>query len=312
VTLSGAGAAATSVGLASSLGAVTVPGTVTVAVGSSTATFTATAGTVATNQTATLTATLNGVSKTASVTVTAPPVVLSSLQCSPGTVASGGNSTCTVTLSGAGAAATSVGLTSSLAAVTVPGTVTVAAGASTATFTATAGTVATDQTATLTATLNSVVKTASLTVTAGTAPPTPRNIAPLATVTVSSESTATGQLGVKAVDGVIAGCPLDCAKEWMSNGEISTAWIRLTWSAAATISQVVLYDRPNTKDTIRSGVLTFSDGSSVPVGVLPNEGTAATYTFPSKNVTWVQFQVTRAFGSNSGLAEIQVLGTPGQ
>src|SRR5205085_2540222 len=87
-----------SVGLSSNNAALTVPVSVTVLAGATTANFTATAGTVAANQTATVTATLNGTA-TASVTVTPPPPAVSNLQCLPASVVSGASSTCTVTLS---------------------------------------------------------------------------------------------------------------------------------------------------------------------------------------------------------------------
>src|SRR5262249_46852537 len=101
VTLSSAaGLLGASVGLSSNNAALTVPTSVTVASGATTANFTATAGTVASNQSVTLTATLNG-SATTSVTVTPPPPAVSSLSCSPNSVASAATTSCTVTLSSA-------------------------------------------------------------------------------------------------------------------------------------------------------------------------------------------------------------------
>src|SRR5262249_7544026 len=78
--------------------ALTVPGSVTVPSGATTANFTAAAGTVSSNQTVTVTATLNG-SATASVTVTPPPPAVSGVSCSPNLVVSGAIATCAVTLS---------------------------------------------------------------------------------------------------------------------------------------------------------------------------------------------------------------------
>jgi hypothetical protein len=69
----------------------------------------------------------------------------------------------------------------------------------------------------------------------------------------------------------------------------------------------VLHDRPNADDHITSGTLTFSDGSQVAVGDLPNDGTALTVDFTPRSVTWVRFTVTGVSGStrNVGLSEIR-------
>jgi hypothetical protein len=50
------------------------------------------------------------------------------------------------------------------------------------------------------------------------------------------------------------------------------AWLKLTWGDAYTVNQVVLHDRPNSNDQITSATLSFSDGSSVTVGTLANNG----------------------------------------
>ena len=74
VTLSGAAASGgTSVSLSDNSPVLTVPGSVTVSSGNTSATFSATAGTVASNQTAVITASANGGSKTASLSLAPPP-----------------------------------------------------------------------------------------------------------------------------------------------------------------------------------------------------------------------------------------------
>ncbi len=83
---------------------------------------------------------------------------------------------------------------------------------------------------------------------------------------MSSENAGTGQLGIKAVDGIVEGFPGDYTKEWATLGELAGAWIKLSWSSAVSVSQVVLFDRPNLTDNILGGTLLFSDGSSVVVG----------------------------------------------
>src|ERR1017187_4973104 len=155
-----------SVALSSNVAALTVPASVTVAAGSVTATFSATSGTVSSNQTATVTATYNSTSATASISLTAP-VQVSSLSCSPASLGQNSSSTCTVALTqGAPGGGASVGLSSNAAALTVPASVTVAAGSVTATFSATSGTVSSNQTATVTATYSTTSATASVSLTA--------------------------------------------------------------------------------------------------------------------------------------------------
>ena len=132
------------------------------------------------------------------------------------------------------------------------------------------------------------------------------NLAPLATVTASSENSGRSQDAVKAVDGVVSGYPVDPTTEWASVGQLAGAWIRLTWTTARTVSQVVIHDRINSEDQILGGTLTFSDGSSLPVSVLSNDGTGLQIEFAPRNVTWVQLTVTSARGSNTGLAEFKV------
>ena len=164
VTLSSAATANTTVQLADNSTLLTVPASVTVATGATTATFQATAGSVATTQNAVVTATLSGVSKTSTLSLEALPQTpaLSTLTCAPAKVAPGASATCTVTLSAADTAASTVTLNSSNLAVTVPAQMTVAAGSTTGTFTANAGTVSSNQTSTITAGFDAVSKTATI------------------------------------------------------------------------------------------------------------------------------------------------------
>src|SRR5215471_602947 len=91
-------------------------------------------------------------------------VALNLVSCTPASLNSGTISTCTVVLSqAASSGGAAITLLSSTQALTVPPTVTVAAGSSSATFTATAGTISTAQTAVLTATLNGASQTAPIT-----------------------------------------------------------------------------------------------------------------------------------------------------
>jgi len=85
--------------------------------------------------------------------------------------------------------------------------------------------------------------------------------------------------------------------------------IRLSWDSPQIVRRVWLFDRPNLKDHILSGVLLFSDGSAIKVGVLPNDARSAKeIVFLAKTVSWVVFAVDTVSPetSNVGLAEIAV------
>jgi LmbE family N-acetylglucosaminyl deacetylase len=147
------------------------------------------------------------------------------------------------------------------------------------------------------------------------------DLAPQATVTVSTGSTT----AARAVDGVIDGTagPTGAANEWVST-EGAGAWIRLTWATPQTIDRLVLFGRAAAAQLITAGSLSFSDAGSnvaVPtftafsatggnVSMLPNVITLAA----ARTVTWVQFTVsTAAAGATAvGLMEFEAysLGAP--
>ena len=141
--------------------------------------------------------------------------------------------------------------------------------------------------------------------------PTP-NIAALATVSASTQDAGTGQLAIKAVDGVADGYPGDFTKEWATLGEGVGAWLRLKWPSAKLISEVTLFDRPNLDDHALAATLHFGDGTTIPVPALNNAGAATTIsgftpvTTDSLKITFDQVATTTA---SIGLAEIEVLGT---
>ena len=161
VTLTGGASNGMVVGLNSSDSKhITVPASVSISPGATTATFTATViAEASTTHTATLTASDAGVSKTYAIDLVAPQ--LSVLSCTSATITGAGSDTCTVTLT---AAAPSGGLdvdlvSSDVAHIPVPGSVLVANGATSATFTATIAAAAATHTVTLTASEGGVSKT---------------------------------------------------------------------------------------------------------------------------------------------------------
>ncbi len=133
-------------------------------------------------------------------------------------------------------------------------------------------------------------------------------VAPQATVTASSQNTSTSQQASKAVDGYTVGTGIAGSREWATTGGRAGSWLKLSWRKAQPVDRVVLYDRPNGNDQVTGGKLTFSDGSSVTVPALPNNGTGYTVTFAKRTVTAMTFTATAVSGTtrNVGLAEIQV------
>jgi hypothetical protein len=130
-----------------------------------------------------------------------------------------------------------------------------------------------------------------------------RNLAPLATVTVSSEDSARGQ----SAEGVADGRP--DTNEWSTAGEGAGAWITLAWDRPATVTEIDLYDRPSLLDNVLSGTLTFDDGSVIVVHSLPTAGGPEKVVFPPKIIRSVTFRIDQAQGRNAGLDEIMVIGT---
>lgn len=141
-----------------------------------------------------------------------------------------------------------------------------------------------------------------------------QNIAPLAVVTASTEAAASSQTAIKAVDGYVdgdLGYPGDWTKEWSTDGEGTGAWLQLNWPVSYSVDRVILYDRPNPDDHIMSATLHFSDGSTVPVGPLDNNGGGTEITFPSRTITNIRMtvdSVSLSTGGNVGLSEIEVYG----
>jgi len=135
------------------------------------------------------------------------------------------------------------------------------------------------------------------------------NVASKATASASSVEANMPSTADGAIDGIVGGYPSAREQEWASNQETTGAWLQLDWTVPQTVDQVWLYDRPNADDQVTAGTITFSDGSSVPVGTLPNDASApAVVKFPAKTITWLRFTVTGVSQTtqNVGLSEIAV------
>jgi LmbE family N-acetylglucosaminyl deacetylase len=134
------------------------------------------------------------------------------------------------------------------------------------------------------------------------------NVANTATITASTERAASGQTAVKVADGSPLGYPADATHEWATSGQGAGAWLQMTWPSGQTVAKIVLHDRPNTGDQVVAGTVTFSDGSTIPVGPLSNNGAAVIYEFPARTVTSARLDITQvsATTGNVGLAEFEI------
>ena len=130
------------------------------------------------------------------------------------------------------------------------------------------------------------------------------NVAPNATVSVSSEFDVNSHPKANVVDGKFG--KQDVA-EWASAGEVNP-WVKLDWSTAQDVRAIVVYDRSNPIDNVMGGTLSFSDGTSIKVVGIPTWGEAKLITFPMKQVSWIKFQAEGSQGVNGGLSELSVLG----
>lgn len=129
------------------------------------------------------------------------------------------------------------------------------------------------------------------------------NAAQFATVTTSSQQEAADAGGERAVDGRPARAPK--ATEWRSAGE-QNPWIKLSWDRARRIDKIVLNDRLSPESNAGDGILTFSDGSRVPVGGIPDDGRDRVINVDPRRVTWVRFEATGGRGPDVGLNEFEV------
>ena len=244
VTLSAAApSGGTVVTLSRNNAAATVPASVTVAAGQTSASFTV-ATVSGSNATATISASANGTTASGTLTVqTSVTPVPSALTLSPSTVTGGTSSTGTVKLTAAApSGGTIVTLSRNNAAATVPASVTVAAGQTSASFTVTTVS-GSSATATISASANGATVSGTLTVQAPAAPPA------LSALTLSP-STVTG-------------------------GTSSTGTVTLT-AAAPSGGTVVTLSRNNTAATVPASVTVAAGQNSASFTVATVSGSNAT------------------------------------
>ena len=155
----------TQVALSSNSMAATVPGSITVFGGSTTAAFSVLTGLVSEPASAKNTAKLSSVSQSATLAIT--PIVPASVTLPSDAVPGAATAAASVTLSGAAPSDTEVALSSSSFAAMVPATITVPAGQLFASFDITSAAVPVQATATITASLNGASLSGSLTIVNG-------------------------------------------------------------------------------------------------------------------------------------------------
>jgi len=186
-------------------GVASVPASVTVAAGATSASFAVTTSTVASTTLVGINGSYSSVTKTATLTVTPPPPppTLSTLTLNPSTVSGGATSTGTVTLTApapAGGAVVTLSSTNPGAA-SVPASVTVAPGSTSNTFTVTTSTVASTTAVSIGGSYGGVNKTTTLTVTAAPLPTVSTLTLSPSTVNGGASSTGTIRLTAAAPSG---------------------------------------------------------------------------------------------------------------
>jgi uncharacterized repeat protein (TIGR03803 family) len=162
VTLATTNAVATTVALSSNNSAASVPTSVSVMAGQTTATFTIATTPVVENTDAEIKASCGGATKSAEIVVKAP--VIAAITLKPSTVVGGNTSIATLTLSGTAAAPTTIALSSNSTVASVPVSAAVGAGYNATSFTINTIAVSTTTVATIQASVGNVTKTAKLTV----------------------------------------------------------------------------------------------------------------------------------------------------
>ena len=115
---------------------------------------------------------------------------------------------------------------------------------------------------------------------------TPHNIASLAKVSCSS---AAGKEvdATRVSDGLIR---ILNTGEWRSGSRLdmrgrvrSFPWVQLDWDYPVNISRIILYDCPDISSHTAAGTLSFSDGTSIDVNLIANDGAPKVVDFESKS-----------------------------
>ncbi len=240
----------------SSTDPVSVPASVTIPAGQTTATFTVNTRAVggAFNNVA-INATAGSLSATATLTVTPaapPPGSLQSIALNPSSVAGGGTSQGTATLtSAAPAGGTVVTLSSGNAAASVPGSITIPAGSTSGTFTVTTTTVSSNTQVTITGSAGGATQTATLTVTAASGP--------------VARFTVTGPSGANSCKLINGGNQFDCSFDGSASTASGGATV-IQWNWSYTVSGTKSESSAGATLNPNPGCALLPNPSTVPAG----------------------------------------------
>ena len=197
------------------------------------------------------------------------PAALSGVSCSAGTETGAASDACAVTLSAAApTGGFTVNLSSNNSSVTVPASVTVAAGATSAAFTATVSAVTTAQTATLTAAASGVTKTFALQLSAS-----------VPGLTLSSSSLSFGQVNVNTpttqsvtlTSSGTAALTISAAAATGTGFSVSGLSLPVTLNPGQTATLTVQFDP--TAAGAMTGAVTLTDNTSAGTAAISLSGT---------------------------------------
>jgi len=249
-----------------------IPPSVTVPAGSSTATFTVATNAVSVTTTVKISATLNGTTVTSTFAVT--PNTPTSLKFSPLSVIAGGTATGTVTLAAAAMSNVPVTLTvtgGSTAVASIPSSVTVLAGSSTVTFPLVTANVATKTVVSVSAAANGGTKTATLTVTANT--PAAFSFSP---TSVIGGASSTGTVTLAAVAAANIQVTLTVTSGSSAVSSIPASVTVLAGSSTATFTLVTA--NVSTKTTVQVSAVANAVSKTASLTVTANSPTGLSLT----------------------------------
>jgi uncharacterized protein (TIGR03437 family) len=292
VALNQAAPSNTNVALSDNSSGLSVPASVMVAAGNTTANFSATAGTITAVQAAVITATLGSSSQTASL-VLAPVLNITSLTCSPSTLNFGGSATCTVAMNRIALQSRGISVsTNNSSALSVPSTVTLPAHSSSTTFSITAGSVSGQFT--LTATFASVSQWVTITVNGAQKTNPPNSPAVISSVACTPTT---------LIGSASANCTVGLSQPAQSNG----TQVALATNAGLQIPEAVTVPPGNTTARfVVHGCVSDSDQTARILATTANS--AATAKLSVQGITPVSFscQPKVAQAGSPGTCEVQL------
>ena len=130
---------------------------------------------------------------------------------------------------------------------------------------------------------------------------------------LSASSSEAGYLPDAVVDGsdATANASASVGGEWRPLGNPLGSWINLEWSKDTTISRIVISRSTDSVRKIASGMLSFSDGSSLLVSFPADKNRVDVNFFP-RSATSARFTVTglAQTATQAAIAELQLFGSP--